>query len=464
MSSEKYLADKDETTVQVFVAHTTPDVEEDSHEVFGHGEGQVDYRTTGWVKAAIFFVKMTFATGVLSIPYSLQTLGFGVGCFFIAFWSALNTYMAIVLGDFKLRHRSVHTVAEMGEVIAGPIGREVVGFFYIVVWVLCSGISILTVSIALNALSDHGACTVVFTFVAYIIVCAIASVRKISELAWLSWIGFGCILSGIMIVVIGVAVVDRPAAAPQTGPYTLILNKGPDASATFTTAIAASLAIYASSANTSGYIPVISEMKRPQDYPKAVYACMIWIFCAYISMPVVVYKFCGQYVASPSLGSANPLLTKIAYGIAFPGLVMSAVICAHLAGKYLFVRILRNSRHLTANTSIHWITWLGSVFGLGAAAFVLASAIPFFGSLVSLIGALGFGPLGIMLPAVCWLHMYPETRTGSLKSKLAWGLHAFFVLMGAFCTIAGTYANIVNIIDQYKAGTVGSAFSCADNS
>lgn len=38
------------------------------------------------------------------------------------------------------------------------------------------------------------------------------------------------------------------------------------------------------------------------------------------------------------------------------------------------------------------------------------------------------------------------------------------LVLGLFLSIAGTYSNISNIVDQFKAGKVGSAFSCADNS
>lgn len=60
-------------------------------EVFAAGEDGVQFRTVGWIRAAMFFTKMTFATGVLSIPSALYTLGAVVGALFIAFWGGMNT-------------------------------------------------------------------------------------------------------------------------------------------------------------------------------------------------------------------------------------------------------------------------------------------------------------------------------------------------------------------------------------
>lgn len=56
--------------------------------------------------------------------------------------------------------------------------------------------------------------------------------------------------------------------------------------------------------------------------------------------------------------SAGQTLKMVAYGIGLVGLLISAVLFLHVAGKYLFVRILRNTRHLQSNTTIHWAVWL----------------------------------------------------------------------------------------------------------
>ena len=60
--------------------------------------------------------------------------------------------------------------------------------------------------------------------------------------------------------------------------------------------------------------------------------------------------------------------------------------------------------------------------------------------------------------------MHPDARTGSKKMKAAYALHIFILLLGVFTCIAGTYAVVQSIVDQYKNGQVGGAFQCADNS
>jgi hypothetical protein len=265
----------------------------------------------------------------------------------------------------------------------------------------------------------------------------------------------------LTLISIGVTVRDRPAAAPQTGPYELgyLVIGNP----TFAAGITASATIFVSSGATSAFLPVISEMRRPQDYKKAVYLTMSFVTASYLAFSLVIYRYCGQWIATPSLGSAGPTLKRVAYGIALPGLAISACLYVHVGAKYLFVRILRHSQHLQANTVIHWGTWLGCTISLSLLSFILAEAIPIFTYVLALVGALGFAPLGITLPG--WFWLYDHGHYWRSKNPLhitAYLLHVAIMFIGAFMAVGGTYGVVVQIIKA--EGTISSAFSCADNS
>ncbi|EOD48285.1 putative neutral amino acid protein [Neofusicoccum parvum UCRNP2] len=120
---------------------------------------------------------------------------------------------------------------------------------------------------------------------------------------------------------------------------------------------------------------------------------MSLVTAAYLSFSLVVYRWCGAWVASPSLGSAGPTVKKVAYGIGLVGLIVSACLYLHVASKYVFVRVLRNSRHLQSNTLVHWGTWLGTVLCLGSLSFILAQSIPIFNYLIALTGTV----LGVLM-------------------------------------------------------------------
>lgn len=152
----------------------------------------------------------------------------------------------------------------------------------------------------------------------------------------------------------------------------------------------------------------------------------------------------------------------------------------HLASKYLFVRLLRDTKHLQQKTMIHWATWLGSVVGVGILAFVVAEvsnfracplsllmslykAIPGFNSLLGLVSSISFTPLAVIFPATFWLYDFGSYRKGNLKRKAAWAIHVLFIFIGLFQMVAGAYAAIQSIIDLYAADQAGTAFSCLDN-
>lgn len=95
-------------------------------------------------------------------------------------------------------------------------------------------------------------------------------------------------------------------------------------------------------------------MKEPRDFPKTLLVCQTFVTMVYLvssaRIPMggahanchsllqviggIVYHYCGQYVASPALGSAGPLLKKVCYGLAIPGLVAGMVLYTHIPAKY----------------------------------------------------------------------------------------------------------------------------------
>lgn len=208
----------------------------------------------------------------------------------------------------------------------------------------------------------------------------------------------------------------------------------------------------------------MSEMRRPQDFFRALYVSSAFVNAAYLSLAMVMYAYAGKWVTSPSLGSAGPTIKLAAYAVALSGLIAVGMICIHVPAKTLFVRALRGNHHLTENTKTHWVIWIACTLSCGFVGWLLAVAIPFYTSLVSLIGSLGLGPLGVVLPPVLWFSLHTEYWKGSPKEQALIWLHVGMFLMGLFLSIGGTYANISNIVDQFKAGKVGTAFSCADNS
>ena len=149
---------------------------------------------------------------------------------------------------------------------------------------------------------------------------------------------------------------------------------------------------------------------------------------------------------------------------------------------------MKGSKHLTENTLTHWIAvrkmmdnplccsrhvlilflpqWLSCSIGSTIIAFLVASSIPVFDGLVSLVGAL-LGTLMCFQPfGMIWL--YDNWHLGKTKKSPRWILMVcwcvFIIVSGTFLMAGGTYGSVVGIMNSYKASGGSAAFSCADNS
>ncbi|OAQ61115.1 amino acid transporter [Pochonia chlamydosporia 170] len=434
-------------------------------EVFGDlSEKGPNYRNVGWMGTVALMMKTQIGLGVLSIPAAFDTLGLIPGLICLLTIAGITTWSDYIVGVFKRKHPEVYSIDDAGGMMFGRVGREFFGAAFCIYWIFVAGSGMLSISIGLNAVSSHGACTAAFVAVAAIIGFMFASIRTLGRISWLAWVGLTFILASILVVTIAVGVQTRPAAAPQVGPWIsdFKLFKMPP----FTSAISAVSSLIFAYAGTPAFFAVAAEMRDPELYTRSLLVCQSGVTATYIAIGTVVYYFCGSFVASPALGSAGPIMKKAAYGLALPGLIVTTTIVVHLPAKYIFVRILRGSKHLTTNGVVHWGTWLGCTLTTTIIAYVIASGIPVFGGLVSLIGALlgtlmSFQPMGCM-----WL--YDNWKRGKQEMMWKWVLmvmfSSFVVVSGTFLMIVGTYGSVVGIIDSYKESGGSTAWTCADNS
>lgn len=154
-------------------------------------------------------------------------------------------------------------------------------------------------------------------------------------------------------------------------------------------------------------------------------------------------------MASPSLGSAGDTLKKVAYGVGLVGLLVSACLYIHVAAKYMFVRILRNSEHLQKNSVVHWSIWLSCTASMSVIGYLIASGIPIFNYLLALAGSLTFAPLALGLPGYLWVFDHQHYRKGNWWQVMVYYLNWLMIALAVFLTIGGTYGVVQNIIVSF---------------
>ncbi|KAL4920414.1 transmembrane amino acid transporter protein-domain-containing protein [Aspergillus aurantiobrunneus] len=389
----------------------------------------------GFIGTVILMMKTQIGLGVLAIPSALDVLGMVPGILCLLAVACITTWSEYVIGTFKLQHREVYSIDDAGGIMFGLPGRVVLSAAFCLYWIFVSGSAILGLSIGLNAVSTHATCTAVFAVVAAIVGFAFSSIRTLGRITWLAWVSLPCILVAVIIVTIAVGVADRPADAPQTdGPW--VSDWRVAGNPTFAEAIAADSNLLFAFSGTPGFFSIVSEMRNPEKYTAAILACQAGVTTLRLL---------------PSSGLSRRRHQIISYAFALPGLLGTMAIVTHIPSKFIFVHILRGSHHLNSNTPTHWVTWLSCTFGVTIVAWIIASTIPVFDALVSLIGAL-LGPVMCIQPmGAMWL--YDNWRRGKEQPRKR-----------SFLMVAGTYGSIKGIMDSYSESGGSSAFSCKDNS
>ncbi|RMJ25346.1 hypothetical protein PHISP_03788 [Aspergillus sp. HF37] len=228
----------------------------------------------------------------------------------------------------------------------------------------------------------------------------------------------------------------------------------------FFSAFQSTMNIVFSYAGHVSFFGFISEMREPKDYPKTLYTLQFTDTSLYLTAAVVIYYYGGDSVTSPALGSTSPLVAKIAYGIAIPTkIVIAGIIYCQVAGKYIYVRIFRGTDNMHKRTFKSIGTWVGLVTTLWILAWIIASAVPVFNNLLSLIVALFASWFTFGLNGFFWLFLFWGRWFESPKKIFLTIANFIIIGIGACLCGVGLYVTGKAIHESEKTG----AFSCANN-
>lgn len=223
-------------------------------------------------------------------------------------------------------------------------------------------------------------------------------------------------------------------------------------------------------------------MKRPQDFPKALSVLACASFVLFIVPAIVGYHYLGQYAEAPAFGSLQENYKKISFAfVIVPTLVIGGgflsiflprtaanlsslirfqtAIYSNVSSKYIYQRIMGNSKHAHSNTIIGWGVWTGVVVAVWGIAFIFGEVIPSMGDFLSLLGAAFDSFYGFIFWAIAYgLLERGQYFKGPLKSVNTI-FHVITMVVGLFLLGPGLYAAVDAIMADY-AGSTRPAFSC----
>lgn len=156
-------------------------------DAFGDETGaEVKYKTMHWWQASMVMVAENISLGILSLPAVLSTNGLVAGVLALIGIGLFCTYGGYVLWQFRMRHPEVASYTDIGQVLFGRFGREVFGAAFVIVGIFVMASHLLTWTIALNTLSNHGACTIAFGAVGIVVFALLTVPRTLKKVSFLA--------------------------------------------------------------------------------------------------------------------------------------------------------------------------------------------------------------------------------------------------------------------------------------
>ncbi|KIK64115.1 hypothetical protein GYMLUDRAFT_195956 [Collybiopsis luxurians FD-317 M1] len=428
-------------------------------------ENEIKYRTCSWQKTAMLLFSEYICLAMVSFPWSFSVLGMVPGVIVTVTVAATCLYTSLILGRFCIKHPEMRDICDIGQYLFGgsQLAYNLTSIMFILNNVFIQALHVLTGAKYLNTVSNSAECSIVYGVITAVVCFIVSLPRTLNQMS-----GFGAFSA----ITMGIAVLlTMIFAGVQTHPFGYIAGQEPLVTAipvagtTFVSGMSAFLNITYTLVGQAAIPSFIAEMENPKDFPKALWAVTIAEVVTYTVCGAVVYHFVGnQYVEAPAFGSLTHTLKIIAFSFAVPTIIYLGSLYSSVSARFIFFRLFRESRHRHSNTWLGWGVWVGILATTWVFAFIIAEVIPFFSDMLSLMSSLFDGWFGFIFWAMAYFTMYPGNSkwAGPLRSAETL-INYFFILLGAYITVAGTYTSIDSIILSYRAQAVGGVFTCASN-
>ncbi|KAI9048309.1 hypothetical protein LZ554_008103 [Drepanopeziza brunnea f. sp. 'monogermtubi'] len=428
---------------------------------------EIQLRTMSWQKAAWLLAGDQVCLAIMAQTWSLSVLGWVPGIITMVVAGALFWITSITMHKFIMKHPQIRDICDFAYYACGKssIAYEFAGFMLLANNIMLIGFHVLTGAKILNTLSDHSLCTVVFSIIATIMGIVCSAPRTLKHVSFMSMFSAACMGIAILLFLIFAGIEDAPFYGyggnyPTQGAVKTYAF--PRAGSDWVACMNAVLNI------TFLWVPqilfptFISEMERPQDFPKALAVLAAISSVLFIVPPAIGFHYLGQYSTAPAFGSLGVVAYKKAsFAFVIVPTIVIGVIYANVTGKFIYFRILGRSRHAHSHTLAGWGLWAGLMIAIWAVAFVFAEVIPSMGDFLALLGAAFDSFFGFIFFAIAYAQLYRGRYWTGPGRCLMTAIHIFVMACGLFLLGPGLYAAVEAIIDDYS-GATSPAFSCAN--
>ncbi|CAI7608133.1 unnamed protein product [Penicillium glandicola] len=429
----------------------------------------IKLRTMSWQKTACLLAGEQVCLAIMAQSWSLSVLGWVPGIITMVLCAFFFWVTSITMHKYIMKHPHIMDICDFGYHVFGQskVAYVFSAFMMLANNILLIGFHVLTGAKVLNTLSDHTLCTAVFSIIVAIMGIIMSAPRTLQHVSFMSMFSSACMGIAILLFLVFAGI----EAAPLYGYNGNYPTDGPVKTYAFplpgTTWVACMNAVMNI---TFLWVPqilfptFISEMERPQDFPKALAVLAAISTILFIVPSAIGFRYLGQYATAPAFGSLGvTAYKKASFGFVIVPTLVIGVIYANVTGKFLYTRILGKSRHSHSHTVVGWGVWGLIMVGIWVLAFVFAEIIPSMGDFLSLLSAAFDSFFGFIYFSVAYWQLNRGSLFKGLGKTALTVLNIFIMLVGLFLLGPGLYAAVEAIIADY-AGAVTPAFTCSNMS
>ncbi|KAL2336589.1 hypothetical protein Fmac_011035 [Flemingia macrophylla] len=385
-------------------------------------------------KSIINGINILCGIGLLTIPYAIKKGGW-LSLIILIIFAMMCCYTGMLLIRCLQNYPELKTYPDIGQAAFGIVGRLGIAIMlYVELFASCVEYIIL-VSDNLSSLFPKTHITFggadfdkeqVFAITAAVLVLPTVWLRNLSLLSYVSVGGiFATILVALCLFWVGM--IDQVAEFKPGGKILDLKN------------ISVSVGLYSFCFAGHAIFPnIYSSMKEPSKFPLVLYVCFVFCLLMYVSVGIVGYLTFGDLVASQF--TLNMPKELYASEIATWTTVVTpmAKYALTLLPIALSIEELTTSPRLRCHATSVIIRTILVILSL-----LVAIYIPYFGSLMALIGSLLSILVAIIYPCACFLKLhYGRISNLEVVSCL------LIIILGLICACVGTLSTISKILGE----------------
>ena len=400
--------------------------------------------------AAQLIIADIIGIGILSMAQAYAELGWVLAISLTLLLLPLNLYCGILTWEAQVYlYPGSLNMAELGRKSMGPVGYWVVAVTVYSFIFGMLGDYILSVGLSLEQFFYTARLPrAVWSLFGVLSLLPFCQLRTLNATRWLLWLNLLMIVACVAIA-LGYLIGGGTPTVGGTGD-TAAVSTG----MTWRTMIAGTSKLAFAYSGQFMYPEITSEMVEPRDFPRALYYSAPWQVGGYLLVGSVGYAYLGS--------NAKGLLINALPRGTLSASAASLTLFLHMIITYLIkgTVLARAVHRLVAPHSVNdygaagTLTWLGITSAILAVCYGVASAVPFFDDLISLLGALQTPMAGFIFPVLFVACTYDApggplllSRALSMGRKVAF---AAILLIGAIFVLVGTTSTTIDLIESWE--------------